>query len=159
MIFQIKTTIKNARRGYEIAQDVLHSSEFHERILDVVKFTYTKDHPSEVYIKLKNALLLNYVIPVNDYRYRSQRVIATTFKGDPGIYVNTNGADKRDVSVYLANACHEVAHVPLGYGHGSNFPPGSWRGRLIGDWEDKNLSVPHTLARIGVEIAIKKGLF
>ena len=162
MIFDIKYKELVVYDGYAIAGEVLASGDFYERIMDVVKFTYTKSSSLEVAknhsfnVNLFMSGAVN-PVPVLKYYYKSKSVIATTYSNTRGIYVNSYLL--RDVETYVGNGCHEFAHVPLGYSHGkTNFPPGSWRGYLMGDREDKNLSVPHMFATIGIQLAKEKGM-
>lgn len=162
MIFDIQYKEPVVYDGYAIAGEVLMSNAFLERVADVVKFTYTKDSSLQVASMLathQELFMMGTVnpVPVLKYYYKSKSVIATTYSNTRGIYVNSYLL--RDVETYVGNGCHEFAHVPLGYSHGkTNFPPGSWRGYLMGDREDKNLSVPHMFATIGVQLAKEKGM-
>lgn len=137
--------------GYEVAERVLNCPSFLAEILKVEEFTYTKDEPLDVWQKMTD--LINgddFIIKVEPYYYRNKNVIGMT-KGDGTIWVNTNGARDRFTSDYLRNACHEFGHFPMGYGHGSNFPNG-WRARLMGDFADKNYSVPYIFEEIAIRV-------
>lgn len=161
MIFDIQTSNKKVAEAYFLAQDILISQQFLSRLYDCTKFTYTKDSRLLVVSNFENTrdrILLGGIqrISVKDYTYRSKSVVATTYKNDPAIYINLFNVSRFTTEIYVANAAHEFGHNPLGYSHGSNFPPGSWRGRIMGDREDKNFSVPHTLETIALEIYRKR---
>lgn len=137
--------------GYKIAQNLINHPSFVDEILKVKKLTYTKETPEDVAKKL-NSLVSSpeFLIYVNPFYYRNHEVVAMT-EGDGSINVNVNGVSSRCSEDYMKNALHEIAHYPLGYGHGSNFPNG-FRSKLMGDFADKNLSVPYLFAKIGSDI-------
>jgi hypothetical protein len=137
--------------GYKIAQQLVNHPEFIEEILKVEKFTYTKESPQDVAKKLSSIVASpEFKVFVNPFYYRNSSVVAMT-EGDGSINVNTNGIAHRSSENFICNALHELAHYPLGYGHGSNFPNG-FRSKLMGDFADKELSVPYVFAKIGLKI-------
>ena len=142
-----KLNLNNVKIGYTMAQAVVNHPRFYSELLKTKKVTYTKQTVIEVW---ENCLIVqkrDTVIPVKPYFYKNADVIGMT-SGDGAIYVNTNGAQKRVTGDYLGNGLHELSHYPFGYGHGSNFPNG-WRARLMGDFADKNFSVPYIFEKIG----------
>lgn len=156
MIFNIRCSDRKIFKGYSQASEILSSDEFAKRLSKVSRLTYTKSSITAVHIDLNSFLLSGKKITVNDWHYRSSSVIGTTFANDPAIYVNLNAAKYLSVLDYVDNAAHEFAHR-IGYSHGSNFPPGSWRGWALGDREDKYQSVPYLFGRIASQIAIESG--
>lgn len=163
MIFDIQHPSQKVHDAYKLAERILESIAFRELVAAQDKYAYTTDKPFDVSFKLLDSIKgfdsgRNKPIIVKEWHYRNSKVVATTFKDRPGeIYINSNGLEWRPKSDYVANGVHEFSHTPMGYGHGSNFPAGSWRGRLMGDKEDKNLAVPQTLERVAVKIAKERG--
>lgn len=147
----IEFNLKHVDSGYRIAEKVLNSPLFLSEILNLDHLTYTKDTPLDVSEKL-TTLLNGPTIEINvePYFYKNQNVIGMT-EGNGTIFVNTNGAKFRYTNHYLRNACHEFAHFPLGYRHGSNFPNG-WRAKMMGDFADKNYSVPYLFEEIAIKV-------
>lgn len=143
--------IKSVFIGYKIAQQVINNPKFIDEILSFEKFTYTNQTPQDVAIKLTSIVASpKFEIAVNPFYYRNSSVVAMT-QGDGTININTNGIYSRSSEDFIKNALHELAHYPLGYGHGSNFPNGI-RSKLLGDFSDKELSVPYVFAKIGLKI-------
>lgn len=136
--------------GYKIAETVLNSPDFASQILKIQKLTYTKDSPIDIWDKFLSVSNKETIIKVNPYYSRSKNVVGYT-NGSGQIFVNTNGALWRNSLDYMRNAVHEFAHDPLGYGHGSNFPNG-WRARMMGDFADKNNSVPYLFEEIAIKV-------
>lgn len=138
--------------GYQAALDILKNPLFIYSILDEKVITYTSDMAMDVAAKYDiHILKSNQEIEICPYYHKNINVVAMT-KGDGSIYVNLNGADTRSKLDYIGNALHELAHFPLGYSHGSNFPPGL-RSKLCGDFSDKRKSVPYLFEKIGLKIA------
>ena len=153
-------TFSKIREGYQIAEKILLDDEF-TRILALQNFTYTKDKGFMVALSLRDSVArikANQALAINieEYYYKNSNVIGMT-KGGSTIFVNRNGINSKPLKTFIGNALHEFGHHPMGYSHGSNFPPGSWKGRLLGDFANKNLSVSHTLDRLGLAFAKTKG--
>jgi hypothetical protein len=143
--------LNNVVTGYKIAELVFNSPNFGHELLKVSHFTYTDDTPKDVffnYVGLKESP--TFEIEVEPYYYKNSSVVGMT-KGDKVIYVNTNGAKNRISGDYMENALHELAHYPMHYGHGNNFPNG-FRSKLLGDIADKTKSVPYVFSAIGKKI-------
>ena len=162
MIFDIQYKEPKVYDGYAIAGEILCGPDIIERIEDVVRFTYTDRSSRGVRLDLygfvswvKNGHVNR--IPVKEWYYRNASVIGTTFKNDPAIYVNKKAVARLSVSDYIRGASHEFSHK-LGYGHGSNFPAGSWRGWLLGDREDKTRSVPYMMEELVLQLAKERGM-
>jgi hypothetical protein len=168
VIFDIQYKDQKVVDGYSIADEVLRSDEIIERIQDLVELTYTKHSPIDVSMGLqyhRKNILLNLApkIAVKSYYYRSPSVIATTYPSVPRtIFVNSRNIPSFPLQTYIENAAHEFGHVPMGYGHGSNWTQDTWKGRMMcrlsGDKEDKSKSVPRVLEKIVIDIAKQKGL-
>lgn len=162
MIFDIQYKEPKVYDGYAIAGEILCGPDIIKRIEDVVRFTYTDHSPQQVAetILYRRQQILSGMadkIPVKEWNYWNSSVIGTTFKGDPAIYVNKKAIARLSVEDYIRNASHEFGHK-LGYGHGSNYPAGSWRGWLLGDREDKTLSVPYMMEELVLQLAKEKGM-
>lgn len=149
----IKNNCPNVAHGYEEAEKYLNDPVFLSLLLDVERYTYTKDTPSMIYNIIRNFVIgKDTVIKIEKYWYKNSRVVATTFSNVPNtIYINMNGVKMRRPSDYLENGCHEFGHIAK-YGHGGNFPNG-WRARMMGDFADKELSVPYVLANMASHYA------
>lgn len=159
MIFDIQYKEPKVYDGYAIAGEILCGPDIIERIKDVVKFTYTNHLPQQVADALlrHRQEMMSDKVPVKKWWYWRKTTIETTFKNDRSIYINSNGASSRRVETYIQNAGHSIGHL-IGYGHGTNYPPGSWKGWLLGDREDKNMSVPHWLGQAVLQLAKEKGM-
>jgi len=147
----VEQGLNNVVTGYKIAELVFNSPNFGHELLKVSHFTYTDDTPKDVffnYVGLKEGLTFG--IKVEPYYYRNTKVVGMT-RGDKVIYINTNGAKNRISGDYMENALHELAHYPMHYGHGNNFPNGL-RAKLLGDIADKTKSVPYVFSEIGKKI-------
>lgn len=163
MIFDIQHSSQKIQAAYAIASEMILSLDLIERIEDLPAFTYTTQSPVMVAMTLRSIQVQVeqkrfQAIPVKHWWHRSRDVVATTFKGDRSIYINDKGISYYGINQYIRNGAHEFGHTPMGYSHGTNFPPGSFRGWMLGDREDKNFSVNHSLERLVLQLAIEKGL-
>lgn len=165
MIFDIQYQDPKVYDGYAIANEIIQGPELAERIEDLVKLTYTHFKPVDVSEILRDHIEMMASgraprVPVKQYYYPSKNVIATTFKDEFAIYVNSKNVPYKTVRTYLENGAHEFAHKPLGFGHGSNYTQDTRWGRMMcrinGDREDKSFSVPAVFERLVYEIAKEK---
>jgi hypothetical protein len=162
-VFSIQHSSSIIKEAYQIASEMLLSLDLIERIEDLNKLTYTSDSPILLAVRTRSAQQLIEAkriqpITVKNWWHKSTAVIATTFSNDRSIYINDRAIQHCTLNDYIKNAAHEFGHIPLGYSHGTNFPPGSWRGWMLGDHEDKTMSVNHTLEKLILQLAIEKGL-
>jgi hypothetical protein len=166
MIFEIKHSHNKVKTGYLIAGQILCDRKIQDRLLKVVKLTYTDKTAREVVQALAfhtEAIVSGLApkIPVLNYYSKSNSVIATTFSDKVGIYVNDRNISSRSLETYIGNGAHEFGHLPMNFGHGSNWSQDSWKGRMMcrvmGDFADKSWSVPYLLASLTVQIAKEEG--
>lgn len=168
MIFDIQYKEPKVYDGYAIAGEILCGPDIIERIEDVERFTYTKEASRDVartVLKARENILngSNPKIVIKDYFYPSKSVIATTDSRYPNtILVNRKNVWKYEVVDYIRNGAHEAGHCPFGYGHGSNWPQNTWKGRIMrrlnGDTEDMYQSVPCLLEELVLQLAKEKGM-
>lgn len=161
MLFDVQYENKKVIEGYRLAEEVLQSSGFYELLMNVEKYTYTSLSPEVVRRRLVDTVvILPQTVRVKSYYRPSKAVIATTGrKQDPeAIFVNRYNINRSSEVTYFLNGIHEWTHKPMGFRHGTNYPPGSWRGWILGDREDKNLSVSHTFERLAKQYAESRGL-
>lgn len=165
MIFDIKHTSKKVQDAYSIAAEVLTGGDIVDRLMDIRTLTYTSKTPRDVICDLlfhTDSIVsgLTPKIPVLNYYSRSNSVIATTFSDKFGIFVNDKHVNSRSSATYIRNGAHEFGHLPMGYGHGSNWTRDTWKGRamcrILGDKEDKNMSVSYILEEVVLQIAKEK---
>lgn len=161
-----KVSIKKIREGYEIAEKILLDDELYRMIAIQKKFTYTQDRPEDVALKLRQEMLkfvhgFRAPFQIKEYFENNPNVIGATTFGESIIYTNVNGASRKSVVTFIGNGGHETGHA-IGYKHGSDWQQYNFKGRMMCrillEFEDKNLSVPNTLARLVVELAKTKGL-
>jgi hypothetical protein len=157
-------TNSKIREGYEIAEKVLLDDELTRRLAIQSEFTYTIDTPFAVAFNLRETVKRiseneHLRIVVGEYWYRNASVIGKT--EDNKFFVNLTGTNRKSIRTFIGNGGHEFGHHPMGYGHGSNWQQDSWKGRMmcrmLGEFADKNKSVPNTIARLVVEMAKDKG--
>lgn len=168
-IFDVQSSNRKVNQAYAIAEKILVSREFIERLGQVKKFTYTQATPEQVVKDFENAIkdILTEKSPrvrVKEYTYPSRNVVGTTgLDKDPeAIFINMTNINFFDLMTYIGNGPHEFGHKPMGYGHGSNYTQDTWKGRAMckfyGDFEDKELSVPNVLENLVKQIAKEKHL-
>lgn len=165
MIFDVQFQNQKVIDGYSIAGSILGNLDFHDRIYSQEEFTYTKQSPALVALALQRAIEkirkgFGPMVIVDSYFYRNANVIAKTLPGDGinKIFINKNSVPFATVETYIKNGVHEFGHEPMGFSHGTNYPPGSRIGWLMGDRADKNKSVNHTLERLAIEFAKERKL-
>jgi len=119
-VFYTKSELSFIQKAVDCANKIHKSPEFKQQVLSR-KYEQTIDSPELIWEKISKSPFIEVkpIYPKNVF----SKMTATTFKGDPDIYLNARKT--RSDGLWVGSVCHEGLGHRLGYTHKGNSAKGN----------------------------------